>query len=221
MGFFGEKTSRLRTAGIGLAVGCILLLVFALAMPWYYDSYQEKNSNGDVTCTTLYLTGWFQQYCTQHGDGCSSYSCDGYPLNWRDKCNNPTNGSNQTQCDLIQWYNVGFALTLVSLALACLVAVISMITGTHSSMIRSIASLFSTIFVIAAVIAWSVGVSKVWSNDSPYSGQCVLIPGKTTTDCNGFWFSGGNFSHGPAGWYIAIIAALLNGNSFLRSLSAG
>jgi len=67
--------------------------------------------------------------------------------------------------------------------------------------------MFTTVFIIIAVIAWSVGVSKNIQKYDIYSGVFHC-----DDNCDNFWYtSNDKYTHGPAGWYIAIIAAALGG----------
>eukprot|EP01117_Protostelium_nocturnum_P005556 TRINITY_DN2009_c0_g1_i1.p1 TRINITY_DN2009_c0_g1~~TRINITY_DN2009_c0_g1_i1.p1 ORF type:complete len:243 (-),score=88.56 TRINITY_DN2009_c0_g1_i1:93-821(-) len=233
MGFFGSKSGGTRKVAIGFTVVTILLIAFSLAMPWYYDQSDASSAifGGGANCKQFILRGWFMEYCKAYGGDDSSRCTDDnvcpknniisgsqkYPVRWRSRCENAIINANDKEknawCDLERWYDAPFALVIVALVMALGVTLISFYRGSYGSQLRTVLSFLETVLLVVAVIVFAVGNSQWLEKWKPYSafGICQDLNKDDDTHCNKLWWSSKGFAHGPAGWYIAIAAALFAG----------
>lgn len=178
----------------------LVLIVVALATPWYFFGYSLDIAS--ESCTIVTLMGWRKAYCSTD---CSAVECSS--SSWRDA---PMLKDQASVFDTAGAF-MGLALvfTLAAFAMSIyrgritnpLVPQPPNVTPELKRKVRLAVvgtSLAGVICVWIAIISFMVGVPKNWPSsvcDNTYSSE----------PCDSFIGSNENFSWGAAGWFVALI----------------
>jgi len=193
----GENRKRhSETGGCVFSIFQVVLVAFALAMPWYFMRTQYKLT-GDG-CDQLTLQGWFDIYCT--AQNCINNPCQDAMHPWR-------NNGNQNLQNL---YNSCLALMLgagVAAVLIMILFIAAKLGARENCCVRMFviaAGIAGAALVAASVVLFAVRYPGALQDDNGGAAACSL----QFVNCNSFFAiqqdtATATLSWGGAGWILA------------------
>ncbi len=191
-----SKKGRMVGAVIVL-VGAILL-VAALFMPWYTESFSASG----ITVSENAYPGF------PSTNGTIQYTCSGLPSGA--SCEPQTSYSDAKLNNSGTIAEVGFFLIIVGVIFGIIGAIIGLTSRSNPRRARSAATMaiVAMIVAIAAVGMFAAALPTAIGQDTPgHSGSGPWSSFFGSTSASRFGITGGTLSWGPSiGWYLAIAA---------------
>jgi len=170
--------------GVILSGILVLLLIFTMALPWYFTKTSVAG------CSVTELFGWKTAYCTVNSGSCS---CPSKTMSWR---SSGTSHLNSIYDATLAMLLLCFFCTVAS----CALFVLKLMGKFQMPMMKLIhlsINIAGIVLLLLAIIIFGGGVPNAFKKDTDCLGG--------TSPCKNFFGSSDGTSWGGAGWLVAIL----------------